>query len=135
MKTLFKPLFVILVTLSFSLASCELDDGIEFPDNDYRDKFLGRWIVSDNELKINYEVTISYDPNNSSMVRISNFAGSGDAARALAVGSSLVIEQQTIGQNWSVSGTGSYRNSGRIDFPYSLTIGGHQESRMALFTK
>ncbi len=135
MKLFLKPLFTSMIILSMALVSCELDDDIEIPVGDYRDKFLGRWSVSDNEQKINYEVNITNDPNNSTMVFISNFAGSGSAAKALAVGNSLVVESQTVGSNWQVSGTGTYRNANRLDFPYSLTIGGNQESRFALFTK
>lgn len=134
MKTVLKPFYVISLAIAFLVSSCILDEDVD-PTTDPLDKFLGSWSVSDNELKLNYEVTISRDPNNSTMVLMSNFAGSGGSAKALAVGSSLVVESQTIGQNWLVNGTGSYRNTSRIDFPYALTIGGSQESRSAIFTR
>ncbi len=135
MKIRFNLLAVLLLSLSFAVTSCILDDDLEPTPNDPIEKFLGSWSVTDNELKLNYEVSITRDPSNTTMVRLSNFAGSGGTARALAVGSSLVIEAQTIGSNWLVSGTGTYRNTGRMDFPYSLTIGGNQESRNALYTR
>lgn len=128
-----KRVFVFIFSLVFVLGACELDDIA--PDDDPRDKFTGTWSVTDHELKLNYEVTITNDPNNSVMVYLSNFAGSGARAHALAVGSSLVIETQTIGANWIVSGTATYRNSGLIEFPYSLVISGSQEERMARFTR
>lgn len=129
-----KRVFILIFSLVFILGACELDDDISL-DDDPRDKFTGTWSVTDHEMKLNYEVTITRDPNNSVMVYLSNFAGSGARAHALAVGSSLVIETQTIGSNWIVSGTASYRNSGLMEFPYSLVISGNQEERMARFTR
>jgi hypothetical protein len=135
MKTVLKPFYVVAIAITFLVSSCILDEDVDPTPTDPIEKFLGSWSVSDNEMKLNYEVTISRDPNNSTMVLLSNFAGSGGSAKALAVGSSLVVESQTIGQNWLVSGTGTYRNTSRIDFPYALTIGGNQESRSAIFTR
>lgn len=135
MKTVSKPFYVVVFAFVFLFSSCILDEDVDPTPTDPIDKFLGSWSVSDNEMKLNYEVIISRDPNNSTMVLLTNFAGSAGSAKALAVGSSLVIESQTIGQNWLVSGTGSYRNTSRIDFPYALTIGGSQESRNAIFTR
>jgi hypothetical protein len=135
MKTKLKPFTLIAAAILLLVSSCILDEDVDPNPTDPIEKFLGTWSASDNELKLNYEVQISRDPNNSTMVLISNFADSGSAAKALAVGGSLVIESQTIGNNWLVSGTGTYRNTGRIDFPYSLTIGGSQEGRSAIFTR
>lgn len=131
---MYKRFIIIMFSLVFMLSACELDDDISL-DDDPRDKFTGTWSVSDREMKLNYEVSITRDPNNSVMVYLSNFAGSGDRAHALAVGSSLVIESQTIGTNWIVSGTGTYRNSGLMEFPYTLVISGNQEKRSARFSR
>ncbi|MBZ0242449.1 MAG: hypothetical protein K8F24_04475 [Bacteroidales bacterium] len=129
-------LFVLVTTL-IGLSSCALDDEIDIPggDLDNRTKFLGSWSVSDNALKLNYEVTIDRDNSNSAMVILRNFAGSGSSASGLVVGSSVVIESQRIGQSWQVSGNGSYKNDKRLDFKYTLQVGGSAEERQAVFTR
>ena len=129
--------FMILVTGLIGLSSCALDDEIDIPggDSDNRTMFLGSWNVSDNALKLNYEVTIDRDNSNSAMVVLRNFAGSGSSASGLVVGKSIVVESQRIGQNWQVNGSGSYKNDKRLDFNYTLQIGGSSEGRQAIFTR
>jgi len=129
--------FMILVTGLIGLSSCALDDEIDIPggDSDNRTMFLGSWNVSDNALKLNYEVTIDRDNSNSAMVVLRNFAGSGSSASGLVVGKSIVVESQRIGQNWQVNGSGSYKNDKRLDFNYTLQVGGSSEGRQAIFTR
>jgi len=129
--------FMILVTALIGLSSCALDDEIDIPggDSDNRTMFLGSWNVSDNALKLNYEVTIDRDNSNSAMVVLRNFAGSGSSASGLVVGKSIVVESQRIGQNWQVNGSGSYKNDKRLDFNYTLQVGGSSEGRQAIFTR
>ncbi len=120
--------------LCFILPSCNLDEDIG-PDVDPIEKFLGSWSVRDNELKVNYTVSIQRNPSNSSEVRIQNFAASGSAATALVVGSTLTLTSPVIGNGWQVSGTGIYKNSSRMEFNYSLVVSGSSENRFALFTR
>ncbi|MCK9453221.1 MAG: hypothetical protein M0Q90_16110 [Bacteroidales bacterium] len=129
-------LLFLVIALS-GLSSCALDDEIDIPggDSDNRTMFLGSWSVSDNALKLNYEVTIDRDNSNSAMVVLRNFAGSGSSASGLVVGKSIVIESQRIGQNWQVNGSGSYKSDKRLDFNYTLQIGGSSEGRQAIFTR
>jgi hypothetical protein len=131
--------FLVLLFTAFvlTLGSCQLDEEINIPggNDDNITRLLGTWDVLDNALKLNYEVRIERDPANSSQVILRNFAGSGSAAKALVVGSSLIVEDQVVGSNWLVSGSGSYRNSSRIDFTYSLTISGQVEQRSAIFSR
>jgi len=130
-------ILLFLVTALIGLSSCALDDEIDIPggDSDNRTMFLGSWSVSDNALKLNYEVTIDRDNSNSAMVVLRNFAGSGSSASGLVVGKSIVVESQRIGQNWQVNGSGSYKNDKRLDFNYTLQIGGSSEGRQAIFTR
>lgn len=130
-------ILLVLVATLVGLSSCALDDEIDIPggDSDNRTKFLGSWSVSDNALKLNYEVTIDRDNTNSAMVVLRNFAGSGSNASGLVVGNSIVIESQGIGQDWQVNGNGTYKNSNRLDFTYMLQIGGSAEDRQAIFTR
>lgn len=128
---------LVLVTALIGLSSCALDDEIDIPggDSDNRTKFLGSWSVSDNALKLNYEVTIDRDNSNSAMVVLRNFAGSGSSASGLVVGSSIVIESQLIRPDWQVSGNGSYKSANKLDFTYTLQVGGSNEGRQAFFTR
>jgi hypothetical protein len=137
MKTSVKLIIVLITGLVLTLGSCQLDEEIDIPggNDDNITRLLGKWGVSDNALKLNYEVTVERDPSNSTQVVLRNFAGSGSAAKALVVGSSLVVEDQVVGSNWLVSGSGVYRNSSRMEFTYSLTISGSGEQRSAIFTR
>lgn len=114
-----------------------MEDEIDIPggDTDAVNKYLGSWSVTDNATKLNYEVTIDRNTMNSSMVILRNFAGSGANADGLVVSNSLIIEGQVIGDGWIVSGTGHYVNENRINFPYTLEIGGNIESRSATFSR
>lgn len=132
-KSIFLVLLVLLTVPLFQ--SCELDEAIDPDDDDPAAIFLGSWSVSDNATKLNYTVSIQKNPNNSTEVLIQNFAGSGDQARALVTGKTLTLTSSNIGNNWSISGSGVYKNDSRIDFNYSLTIAGDQESRFALFSR
>jgi hypothetical protein len=131
MKYLLK-VFVLL--LMIGVCSCAED--IEFPiDEDPLDKYVGTWGVSDNALKLNYEVSIVKSSSNSSAIILNNFAGSGDAAVGLVAGKSVVISYQEVGQSWHVNGAGTYISSSQIFFNYTLDIGGSQEDRNAVFIK
>jgi hypothetical protein len=126
--------FTAALFLCFIVSSCNLDQDID-PDVDPIEKFLGSWSVRDNELKVNYTVSIVRNPSNSSEVRIQNFAASGAAATALVVGSTLTLTSPVIGNGWQVSGTGVYKNSSRMEFTYNLVVSGSSENRFALFTR
>jgi hypothetical protein len=131
MKILFRALVLLII---IGVSSCAEDT--EFPiDQDELEKFIGIWSVSDNALKINYEVNIERSATNTSKVILNNFAGSGDAAEGLVAGKSIVISYQEVGQSWYVNGTGTYVNDSRLDFNYTLDIGGNEEERRAVFTK
>lgn len=126
---------LLLLFISFSFTSCVLDEDVDPNDPDAQAIFLGSWSVNDNQTKINYEVEIKRNPSNSTEVLLENFAGSGATATALVTGKTLTLISSTIGNNWQVSGSGIYKTSSRIDFNYSLTIGGNREERFALFTR
>jgi hypothetical protein len=124
---------IFVLILSISLFGCTEDTDLP-TDVDPVEKFLGTWNVSDNALKINYEVNIVKSTSNSSMVILNNFADSGDAAEGLVAGNSIVVSYQEVGQNWYINGNGTYTSASRLDFNYSLDIGGSQENRRAVFS-
>ncbi|MBS4062179.1 MAG: hypothetical protein KG029_17410 [Bacteroidetes bacterium] len=133
-KSLFYKV-ILLVFITFSFMGCVLDEDIDPNTDDPQAIFIGKWSVSDNETKVNYEVEIKRNPSNSTEVLIQNFAGSNSTATALVTGKTLTLTSPVIGNNWQISGSGVYKTSSRIDFTYSLTIGGNRENRFALFTR
>jgi len=116
-------------------SGCAIDDEIIPDENDPASAFVGTWSVSDNALKLNYEVTITKNPLNSTEVILSNFAGSGDEVIGLVTGKTITIENQNVGSDWQVDGSGSYKSSTRLEFTYNLVIGGDSEQRLAVFLK
>lgn len=99
------------------------------------DKFIGTWNVSDQATRLNYQVSISANPLNSSEVLLSNFADLDHTAVGLVVGSTVVLDNQTMGGNYEVSGSGSYVNDSKLTFNYQMNDGIDVESRSAVFTK
>ncbi|MDR0969074.1 MAG: hypothetical protein LBM67_00870 [Lentimicrobiaceae bacterium] len=132
MKTL-KIFFLFLFT-AIVFCSCEKDDGID--DNGSTvDLFVGSWRVSDNELKINYDVTIEKDENNYSEVLMHGFADAQSTTRALITNRTITIETQLIGNSWQVRGSGYLITNDLIEISYTLIISGSSESRKAVFTR
>ena len=122
-----------LVLLSFT--ACVPDDGNIPDETDPALAFVGNWSVSDNALKLNYEVQITKNPQNSTEILLDNFAGSGDRTVGLVTGKTVTIDNQTLGNGWKVSGSGQYKSSTRLEFQYRLIIGGDEERRTAIFLK
>lgn len=104
-------------------------------DIDDIDKYIGTWNVSDNAARINYQVTITANPSNSAEILMNNFADLGSSAVGLVVGNSVVIDNRSLGSNYSVSGSGSYINNSKLEFNFDLNDGIDIDSRVAVFTK
>lgn len=127
-------IFFLLFFTMIAFCSCEKDDDIG--DNGSTiDLFVGSWRVSDNELKINYDVTIDKDENNYSEVLMYGFAGAQGTTRALITNRTITIETQSIGNSWQVRGSGSLKTNNLIEISYTLIISGSSESRKAVFTR
>ncbi|PIY34505.1 MAG: hypothetical protein COZ08_01550, partial [Bacteroidetes bacterium CG_4_10_14_3_um_filter_42_6] len=81
MKTLrlFKAITVF-ITVVLTFNSCVPTD-----DNELNPitKFIGTWSVNDQAARLNYEVTIDYNPLNSAEVLLKNFADLGNSAVGL----------------------------------------------------
>ncbi len=116
-------------------ASCVPDNDL-FPETDDVAAYIGSWNVMDNSLKsLNYKVTIRKNPSNSSEILLDNFAGSSDEVVGLVTGKTVTIFNQKIGNNWRVSGSGSYISTNRLEFSYDLGIAGDTEPRSAIFSR
>jgi len=76
------------------------------------------------------------DPSGADQVILQNFANSGgDAAYGTVSGNSLIVDNQEIGDGWTVGGNATFISSNRLNFTYFLTIGGNQESCTATYSK
>ena len=133
MKTLrlFKSVAVF-ITVVLLFNSCAPTD-----DNELNPitKFIGTWSVNDQAARLNYEVTIDYNPLNSAEVLLKNFADLGNSAVGLVVGNTIVIDNQVLSGDNSVSGSGSYINQNKLSFNYQLDNGIDTESGVAIFSK
>lgn len=128
-KKLLQAILVIGIIFFESCATIPIDE------SDDIDKYIGVWNVNDQPARINYKVTITANPSNSAEILLNNFADLGNSAVGLVVGNSLVIDNQTLGSSYSVSGSGSYINSGKLEFNFDLNDGIDIDSRVAVFTR
>lgn len=127
---LFLPVVLTFMVLVFG--SC-----IPVEDDDLNpvDKFVGTWSVSDQAVRLNYQVVVWANPLNSSEVLLDNYADLGSTAVGLVVGSTIVLDSQLLSETDMVSGTGSYVSNTKLTFDYQLNDGIDTESRTAVFTK
>jgi len=132
-----KPLkILIILTLPFFMISCLDDD--DYPNNgggtDLAEKFLGVWHVYEPDKKLNYDVTIKRHLNSNTDVDLINFADVGNA-KGMCVNNTIVIENQQLGNYYTVEGTGYYENKKKLTFSYTLSDGIDSEVRTAIFTR
>lgn len=132
MKALRNISIVLLLVFTIGFVGC---DTIDSPDDDPIEKYLGTWQVSDQPARLNYEVIISPNPANSAEVLLKNFADLGGSAIGLVVGNSIVIDKQSIVDEYKVDGTGTYIKSTELRFDYDLDDGIDNEARKSVFTR
>lgn len=111
-----------LMVLQF--AGCTDDENLNNPTND-RTKFLGKWMVDESCVRLDYEALIVADPSNDTRVLIQNFAFPGpgsDPAYGTVSGDVITLPLQTIGDNWRVKGIGTWQGKG-ILWKYYIEIG------------
>ena len=135
-KSIRYSIFVILGL--FAIESCTKTETTPSPSGDDRAKFLGTWNVNESYQKINYDVTIIADPNESSRVLIDKFAGqpTGNRATAIVSGNSITLDaNQNVGGATNVSGNGTMSGTTRIIWTYTFLHGGDAFSATAVYTK
>ena len=128
---LLQAVLPLIILLSFQ--SCVVED--DTPYTDPREKFLGTWNVKDEAARINYQVNISNDPAQSTLVILYNFADMGASAKGLVVGSKIIVDKQDIGNGFLANGTGTYISSNRLEFEFVLDDGIDLEQRVAVYSK
>jgi hypothetical protein len=130
-------IFLILISLlAIQIPACVPTEDVN-PDDPVA-KFLGSWKVTETCSRMNYNVEIQQDPGNSAQVLIYNFGnpGSGyDPAVGLVVTNSIIVSSQTIGEGWTVSGTGTYQSGGTISWDYTLLVPPSEYGCSATFSK
>ncbi len=129
LKSYLSVLMFLAILVFGSCAPTEIDDLNPI------DKFIGTWNVSDQAVRLNYQVTISANSLNSSEVLLSNFADLSQTAVGLVVGNSIVIDNQPMGDNYTVDGYGRFDSDTKLTFSYQLNDGIDIESRSAIFIK
>jgi len=131
MKRILLPL-IILASL-FIMQSCAAIDDADGADD--KEKYYGTWSVSDQASRLNYSVTITANPSNSSEILLNNFADLNSSAIGLIVNNNVVIDNQPLGDGYTVVGTGKYISSNKLEFNFDLNDGIDSESRVATYTK
>ncbi len=128
-------LSAVLITL-FVFGGCNPDEnaGGGGGTPDIVAKYLGTWHVTDNKAKLNYDVTIERDVLYDTKIVMKNFAGLGSHIKGDVVGSTVVIDKQTV-NGYTVEGTGSYSSNKLMKFSYLLSDGIDDEMRDATFAK
>jgi hypothetical protein len=128
---------VILASLFFCFVACELDE--EDPDADLRDKFIGTWRFDESEVKNDlafYNVSITYDPSNSSQVLLTNFANVGNfhSAYGIVTEDRITIPAQTVA-SLTISGIGNRITNNSVSWTYAVNDGADLISYAAIAVK
>jgi hypothetical protein len=129
-------ILMLISLMALQMPACLPEEDID-PD-DPIEKFLGTWKVNESCNRMTYDVDIVQDPGNSAQVLLYNFGNPGagyDPAVGLVTSNSIHIASQTIGEGWTVSGTGTYHNDGTISWDYTLIIGSSAFDCTATFSK
>ncbi len=131
MKNVKFSLSGIILVIILSFFSCTETDN----DSDDIQRFVGTWTVDEQEARLNYQISIIRNPSNSAEILIKNYANLGLSAKALIVGSSAVIDQQSLGSGYSTSGSGSLLNSKKLVINFALDDGIDKKDYVATCTR
>ncbi len=125
--------FVFMI-LTFAIFTIGCTDSNEDDSNDAK-KFIGTWNVSDNSARINYQVEIIQNPSNSYEVLLNNFADLNTYAVGLVAGGNIIIDNQSLGSDYTTSGSGSLENPNKLVISFKLSDGIDIEDRVAVFSR
>jgi hypothetical protein len=136
MKAIRASIYITILSLTVALAGCAKDS--DTGDAADRDRFLGKWSVTETWTKLSYEVNITEDPSSPNGVFISNFAGTGSSsipASAEVNGTTIVLDaNQVIAGGLTVNGYGTLTGS-KISWNYTLDDGANIITAVATYTK
>jgi len=130
-----------LFMLVFTLSSCELVEELTGSAATVA-KIEGEWTCDEQSEIFKatseiYTVTLSADADNPAAVIIDNFYGLNVPAVATVAGMSLIISNQTIGDGFAVSGSGTISSDFKeINLSYTVDDGsGTSDHCTAVYTK
>ncbi len=137
MKKIIHLLFFLSI-FSVLITSCDEED-IDDPFEDPRDQYLGMWLCTEDDSKnteIAYTVTIDYDGDNSSRIRLFNFNlfGPAESVHALVTGNLLTVINQTV-LNTDVYGKGNKIDENTINWEYYVNDGADIDTISAVYTR
>lgn len=121
-----------------AFAGCAKDTTTE-PSTDSRAAFLGSWNAVEHDVKYAFVAVITAEPNSTSGVLISNFAGIGTSyapARAIVSGNTITLDPgQVIGNGLVVNGSGTISGGTAIHWNYSISDGANLRQVVSTYTK
>ena len=120
------------------LTACQEDDPLEpDPSGDLRGAFTGTWNCVENDAKIAYTVVIRKDNADTTRLLLENFAyiGMGEYAYATFAGTQLSVPSQIPCDGWQVQGSGKLINSNRMEWTYTVKVGGDVNKYTAVYTR
>lgn len=129
-----KYILVFILPAVLLFPSCNKDNGTT-PEIT-RNSLVGKWLVTETQKKITYEVTISLDTSKTGVL-INNFAAGGPNVNAIAYFSGTTLTLPTdelLANGWIVNGRGTV-STNRIDWPYTVHDGATLNSYQSVFTK
>ncbi len=103
-------------------------------DPDYAQKYLGTWHVTDNIVRLNYDVTIERSAQSNTNIVLNNFGDLNRPVYGIATNNGVVITSQDV-KDYTIEGSGTYINSKKLKFTYSFSDGIDKEMRDAVFVK
>ncbi len=127
-------IIALLAVILMSLPACELDD------IDSRDKFIGKWRVSESSEyygppAMSYTVDIKEGELDEDEIIISNFYNMNVDAYAFVSGNNITIPRQLICDDTiEIEGSGNYTNN-EIHLSYSANDGAVLDNLTAILTK
>jgi hypothetical protein len=142
MKSYLRFFFFFAVLFSATVfTSCETDDPLDTNPDDARNAYVGVWrfnetgkLKSGKDITISYIVSISLDQDNSSQIILNNLGSSGQNFIGLVTSNQVVVTSQTI-NGITVEGSGENAGTGKMNWSYSITVGGDQTYYTAVATK
>ena len=116
-------------------SSCEPED------LEARNKFIGRWIVSETSSHyggppMSFTVNIKASPDDPDEIIISNFYNMNVDAYAYVTGNNVTIPRQLICDDTiEVQGSGSYQSNGEVHLNYTTNDGAVEDNLTAILKK
>jgi hypothetical protein len=141
MKSYLRLLFFLAVVATSGLMSACEPDTTDPNNPDARNAYVGIWRFNEigkksgKDITISYIVSISLDKDNSSQLILNNLGSSGKDVIGLVTSNQVVVSSQTLENGMTVDGSGENAGTGKMNWSYSIIVGGDQTYYNAVATK